>query len=99
MGSVGFLFRLGIAIEKIGKRIAKNSGGRKVHPHSHGNFGLSNTSEVVRNLNQGYARNGVMDVALGQEVNENCGLAVVKNVELLGSQLNCAGLSQKNSPS
>ncbi len=98
MGSVGFLFRLGVAIEKLGKHVSEIGRGPKVHPESRCHLSFSGAAEVIRDLNQGNPSYAAMNVALGNEVNKNSGVASVKNVDLLVAQVNSSGLSQGNSP-
>lgn len=95
MKSVGFFFRLGVAIEKFGQHVAKIGRGTKVHPKPRDNTGLSCPAEVMRDLHQSNLGDPIGNVALRDQVNHNRGLAMVDNVELLRSQVNFAGLSHK----
>ncbi len=96
MGSVRLLFRFGVAVEKLGKHIAKIGGGRQIHPQSSRDLSFSQPAEIIRDLNQSYSGYTVKNVALGNEVNKNSGIATVKNIDLLATQINRAGFSHNH---
>ncbi|WP_162251002.1 hypothetical protein [Ensifer sp. Root423] len=98
MGSVRLLFRLGVAVEKIGQKIAQVGGRGEIHSKTSAHLGFGNSAQVVGDLNQAYARYAVVNGTFGDQVNKDCGLAIVKNLDLIGAQKDCAGFSQKNSP-
>lgn len=81
MSSISLLTRLGVAIEKIGKRIAEVGSGREVHAQTADDMGYGRSVAVCGNGNQSYSHDAIYNRALGKQVNEYWRNAVIENVK------------------